>query len=137
MDRAWRDSNPQPADPKSADPWIQPRPVALIALGKIGDPAAIPFLVKILDNPGSAEGAVEAITKIGDPSAAKYLVAHYIRTAADEKLSRAHSKEMEALGELGTAETRTELESYLARCPPPQKKAIREAILGIDQRIPR
>jgi HEAT repeat protein len=126
----------QSPDSKSPDPWLQPRWVALVALGKIGDPAAIPFLVKLLDRPDSAEWAVEALIKIGDPSAAKYLVAHYILTANDEKLRHARRKEIEALAKLGTAETRTELESYIARCPPPQKQAIREAIAGINQRVP-
>jgi HEAT repeat protein len=126
----------QPADPKSVDSLI-PRLAALVALGEIGDPAAIPALVKLLDNPDSAERAVETLIKLREPSVAEYLVAHYIRTANDDALRQAHRKEIEALGKLGTAETRAALESYLARCPPPQKKAIREAISGIDQRIPR
>jgi hypothetical protein len=75
--------------------------------------------------------------RIGDPAAATFLFEHYVRTAGNEKFSRIHRKEIEALGKLGTAQTRAALEEYLAKCPPPQKSDIRKAILDIDGRLPR
>jgi HEAT repeat protein len=126
-----------PTDPKPTEPWVLPRAMAIVTLGRIGDPAAIGPLVKLLDSPESNERALEALVSIGDSSAAKPLFSHYVRTASAGNLSRFHSKEIEALGKLGPAEIRGELETYLARCPPPQKKKIREAINAIDQRLPR
>jgi HEAT repeat protein len=124
----------EPIDPKSVE---RPQAIALIALGEIGDPSAIPPLAKLLDSPEAGESVAEALMKIGDPTAATLLFEHYVRTAGDEKFSRVHRKEIEAIGKVGTAQTRAALEEYLAKCPPPQKSDIREAILGIDQRLPR
>ena len=127
----------EPPDPESADSWFRPQAMALIALGEIGDPSAIPPLAKLLDAPEVGENVAETLMKIGDPAAAKLLLEHYVRTAGDDKLSRVHRKEIEALEKLGTAPIRSALEEYLAKCPPPKKSEIRKAILGIDQRLPR
>ena len=127
----------EPIDPKSVHAWIRPQAMALIALGEIGDPSAIPPLAKLLDAPDAGDASAEALMKIGDPVAATFLFEHYVRTAGDEKFSRVHRKEIEALGKLGTGQTRAALEEYLAKCPPPQKSDIRKAIAGIDERLPR
>lgn len=127
----------EPVDLKSSDSVLSPPMVALAALGMIGDPAAIPPLVKLLDVPGWGERAAEALLKMNDSGVAKELFAHYVRTAGDEKFRQVHRKELNALGKLGTAETRADLEAYLRRCPPPQKSAIREAISAMDQRLTR
>jgi HEAT repeat protein len=125
------------SDPKAVDPGFRPRAFAIIALGEIGDPAAIGPLAKLLDSPEGGEGPVEALVKIDDSSVAKVLFAHYVRTEGAQNLFRVHSKEIEALGKLGTAETRADLQTYLASCPPPRKRKIREAISAIDQRLNR
>ena len=127
----------EPFDQKSAVFGIRPQAMALIALGEIGDPSAIPALAKLLDAPTAGEGVVEALMKLSDPAAAAFIFEHYVRTAGDENLGGVHRKEIKTLGKLGTAQTRTALEEYLAKCPPPQKSEIREAILAIDQRVPR
>lgn len=121
----------------SLELWTFSQPMVLSALGEIGDPAAIPRLVKLLEAPAGGEAVVEALTKIGDSTAAKPLLEQYVRTAADVKLRPLQAKEMEAIGKLGTTETRAELEAFLPRCPPMLKQGVRAAILAIDQRLPR
>jgi HEAT repeat protein len=124
-----------PVHSQPENPWIRPQAAAMFALGQIGDASAIPVLVKYLDVPEAGTTAAEALATIGDPAAAKYLFEHYVRTLSDEKLRRVHGKELEAIGKLGTQQTRADLEKYLARCPPLEKERVRTAIGAIDQRL--
>ena len=99
------------------------------------DPAAIPELVTMLDDARLNEAACEALAKLGDPAAAKPLFDHYVRTAGASDQWRSRSKEMKALGEIGTVETVAALQDYLSRCPPPEKRSVRQAIETIQKRI--
>lgn len=124
-----------PVHSQLENPWIRPQAAAMFALGQIGDASAIPALVKYLDVPEAGITVAETLATIGDPAAAKYLFEHYVRTLSDEKLRRVHGKELEAIGKLGTQQTRADLEEYLAHCPPLEKEHVRTAIRAIDQRL--
>jgi HEAT repeat protein len=117
---------------ESTNDWFKSNLAAVTALGNVGDPAAVPGLVKLLDNPSQHQVVCEALARLGK-SAAPPLLADFLR-ATNEPV-RLHS--LNALGDVGTKETVAALQKYLDRCPPQQKRAVRETIQKIEQRLSR
>lgn len=112
--------------------WFDPKLTAAVALGKIGDPAAIPVLEKLPDEPGSGQMVCGALAGTGEP-AAKPLWGHYLQNTN----WTTGSYELNALGQVGTRQTLATLQEYLTHCAPPEKRAIRETIQRIEERLAR
>jgi len=76
------------------------RPLACVALGRIGDQAAVPILAAALHGPDPTTciAAAAALGEIGDPSCVTYLLP-LVRQAADEKLCAAACDALGALGD--------------------------------------
>ena len=62
----------------STNAWFDPKLAAVIALGRIGDPAAVPVLEKLLETPGQHKVVCEALANLGE-TAAKPLLADSLR----------------------------------------------------------
>jgi len=112
--------------------FFDPRLAAVMALGRIGDPLAVPVLEKLLETPGQHTAVCEALANLGE-SAANPLLADALRATNET----AQFQALNALSQVGTKETLAALREYLGRCPPPQKRAIRETIQKIEQRLSR
>jgi len=107
-----------------------PEMMAIMALGQIGNSAAVARLMELLDNPQFAELAFRALAEAGEP-AAKPLCDRYVRTRTHVRNDRT----LELLGKLGTQETIASLSDYLTHCTPPEKAPTRRAVDQIRTRF--
>jgi|GEM_PF-4284144 len=113
-----------------------PHLLAVMALGEIGDRRALPTLLKLVDNNELSDTTLDAIVQLGDPAAADPLWRRYQALSPPTNSQfPPRARLLNAIGRIGDASMRNELERLLEKAPPPDKKCIREAIEAINQRL--